>query len=126
MQRIKPFEVNVEVNKKKVNFDKDTGCSVSIVNEKKFNEMREENKCPKLNESKPFLKSYLEEKIKIVVVSDVKGNYAQQMKTLSLVVVKGTGPSLLGRGWLDALKLKWDEIKHVNTEAHELHKVLLS
>lgn len=48
MQRIKPFEVNMEVNKKKVNFEIDTGCSVSIMNEKKFNEMWEENKRPKL------------------------------------------------------------------------------
>ena len=57
MQRIKPFEVNVEVNKKKVNFEIDTGCSVSIMNEKKFNEMWKEKKRPKLNESKMSLKS---------------------------------------------------------------------
>ncbi|XP_031432706.1 uncharacterized protein K02A2.6-like [Clupea harengus] len=124
MQRIKPFEVNMEVNKKKVNFEIDTGCSVSIMNEKKFNEMWEENKRPKLNESKMSLKSYTGEKIKVVGVSEVKVNYAQQMKTLPLVVVKGTGPSLLGRGWLEALKLKWDEIKHVKTDAHELQEVL--
>lgn len=57
-------------------------------------------------------------------VSEVKVNYDQQIKTLPLVVVKGAGPSLLGRGWLEALKLKWDEIKHVKTDAHELQEVL--
>ena len=86
--------------------------------------MWKEKKRPKLNERKMSLKSYTGEKIKVVGVSEVKVNYAQQIKTLSLVVVKGTGPSLLGRGWLEALKLKWDEIKHVKTDAHELQEVL--
>ena len=49
----------------------------------------------------------------------MKVNYAQQKKTFPLVVVKGTGPNLLGRGWLEALKLKWDEIKHEVLMKHE-------
>ena len=47
----------------------------------------------------------------------MKVNYAQQKKTLPLVVVKGTGHNLLGRGWLEALKLKWDEIKHADRKS---------
>ena len=57
--------------------------------------------------------------------SEVKVNYAQQKKTFPLVVVKGTGPNLLGRGWLEALKLKWDEIKHVRTQTERLPEVLM-
>ena len=36
--------------------------------------------------------------------------YGDQTATLPLLVVKGEGPSLLGRNWLGALKLDWHEI----------------
>ncbi|XP_063049093.1 uncharacterized protein K02A2.6-like [Engraulis encrasicolus] len=124
IRRVKPFEVKMEVNRKKVNFEIDTGCNVSVINETKFNEMWEENKRPQLKETKLTLKSYTGEKIKVVGVADVEVIYGQQVKTLPLVVVKGTGPSLLGRAWLETLKLKWDEIKHVRTETQGLQQVL--
>ncbi|XP_060786568.1 LOW QUALITY PROTEIN: uncharacterized protein K02A2.6-like [Neoarius graeffei] len=111
---IKLFEVNVEVNRKEVSFEIDTGCSVSVMNETKFNEMWKGNKRPHLKQTQLTLKS----------VADVEVTYAQQVKTLPLVVVKGTGPSLLGRAWLETLKLKWDEIKHVRTETQGLQQVL--
>ncbi|XDV20801.1 hypothetical protein PO909_026043 [Leuciscus waleckii] len=98
IQRIKPFEVTMEVNKKAVPFEIDTGCSVSIMNEMKFNEMWNEKQRPQIRQTKLLLKSYTGEKIKVVGVAKVEINYEQQVKTLPLVVVKGTGPSLLGRG----------------------------
>lgn len=124
IKRIKPFEVTVGVNRKKVNFEIDTGCSVSVMNETKFQEMWKENKRPQIKETKLSLRSYTGEKIQLVGVADVKVTYAQQVKTLPLVVVKGTGPSLLRRGWLENLKLKWDEIRHVRTETQGLQQVL--
>ena len=62
IQRIKPFEVNVEVNKKKVAFEINMGCSVSIMNEVKFKETWEEKQCPSIKQSKLLLKSYTVEK----------------------------------------------------------------
>lgn len=46
IQRIKPFEVTMEVNKKTLHFEIDTGCSVSIMNEMKFKEMWNEKQRP--------------------------------------------------------------------------------
>lgn len=117
IQRIKPFEVTMEVNKKTAHFEIDTGCSVSIMNEVKFNEMWNEKERPQIRQTKLLLASYTGEKIKVVGVAEVEVSYERQIKTLPLVVVKGTGPSLLGRGWLEDLKLKWEEIKNVRTEA---------
>lgn len=125
IQRIKPFEVTLEVNEKTVNFEIDTGCSVSIMNERKFKELWSEKQRPKLKQTKLSLKSYTGEKIKVVGVAKVEVHYEQQVKTLPLVVVEGTGPSLLGRGWLEALKLRWEEIKNVRTEAQSLPEVLM-
>ncbi|XP_041823137.1 uncharacterized protein K02A2.6-like [Melanotaenia boesemani] len=124
VKRTKPFEVKMEVNKKKVNFEIDTGCSVSVMNETKFKGMWKEHKRPQLRGTKITLRSYTGEEMKVVGVADVEVTYAQQVKILPLVVVKGTGPSLLGRAWLKTLKLKWDEIKYARTETQGLQQVL--
>ena len=42
--------------------------------------------------------------------------YKAQQATLPLVVVTGTGPSLLGRNWLAAILLDW---KSIGTVAHQ-------
>ncbi len=46
IRRVKPSEVNIEVNTKTVLFEIDMGCSVSIMNEGKFNETWKEKQCP--------------------------------------------------------------------------------
>lgn len=124
IEKVKPFEVNMEVNKKIVNFEIDTGCSVSIMNESKFKETWKKEQRPQLKQTKLTLKSYTGEKISVVGVAEVEVKSEEQVKTLTLVVVKGAGPSLLGRGWLEAIKLKWDEIKHMRTEGLTLQEVL--
>ena len=37
--------------------------------------------------------------------ANAKVQYKSQMGTLPLIVATGTGPSLLGRDWLQAIKL---------------------
>lgn len=125
IQRVEPFEVKVEVNGKRVKFEIDTGCSVSLMNETQFRELWPAHSRPQIEQSKLSLKSYSGEKITVLGVAQVEVHYTNQKKTLPLVVVKGTGSNLLGRGWLKELKLKWDEIKHVKTEAQALQDVLL-
>lgn len=106
-QKVKLFEVNIEVNKKSVNFEIDTGCSVSIMNESKFKEKWDAKQCPQIKQTKLILKSYSGEKNSVVGVAEVEVKHARQVKRVPLVVVKGSGASLLGRGWLEAIKLKW-------------------
>lgn len=47
--------------------------------------------------------------------TDVQIVYRGQTATLPLVVVKGDGPTLLGRNWLTKIKLKWEEIHYTTT-----------
>ncbi len=48
----------------------------------------------------------------------------EQAACLPLIVIKGKGPSLLGRDWLSALRLDWKEIFKVKTETSALVSVL--
>ena len=41
---------------------------------------------------------------------------------ISLVIVEGSGPSLLGRDWLSLIKLDWKQINQMHT--HLLQSVL--
>ena len=49
--------------------------------------------------------------------------YEQQELVLPLIVVDGDGPPLLGRNWLQQLKLNWHTIFHMS-EADTLSDVL--
>ena len=57
---------------------------------------------------------------------DVEVVYQDVQKPLTVLVVEGQGPSLLGRDWLLELKLNWSEIQQIQaTEVSSLQSVLL-
>ena len=45
----------------------------------------------------------------------IKVQYGEQTETLKLIVVSGRGPSLLGRDWMQKLRLHWQNIIHQNS-----------
>ena len=47
-----------------------------------------------------------------ITLSGLKLQYGKQTKALKLIVVSGSGPSLLGRDWLQKLCLDWQNIYH--------------
>ena len=54
--------------------------------------------------------------VTIVVLSslEVDVSYEDEMFTLPLIVVQGSGPSFLGRNWLQQIKLNWTKIRVVS------------
>lgn len=60
---MKPFEVKMVVNKRTVHFEIDMGCSVSIMNESKFNEMWKANQHPHIKQTTLTLKPYTRKEI---------------------------------------------------------------
>ena len=103
----KPYRVNVTINEKPIAMEIDTGASITLVSERTFRDHWPQSK---LAPSRITLRSYSGESIPVVGSVDVIVEYDNQSATLPLLVVKGEGPSLLGRNWLGSIKLNWHEI----------------
>ena len=75
----------------------DTGASVSIMAEATYHKL-----CPGrgLSTTHIRLQTYSKEPITVVGSVNVQVSYDGQTAQLPLVVVKGDGPTLLGRNWL--------------------------
>ena len=68
------------------------------------------------------LRTYSGESLTLVGETDVKARYGQQVAFLKLIVVKGKGPNLFGRNWMQNLKLKWKEIFHLHITGRTSHE----
>ena len=109
---VKPIMVEVQINGRPVEMELDTGSAVTILNEITWKETLGR---PKLQKSNNQLKSYSGHQI--AILGDVKAKVTanQQTKVLTATVA-GTGHNnLLGRDWLQVLKLNWAEIVAVNS-----------
>ncbi len=103
--------------KSKVNFELDTGASVSVISEETWkNDLNE----IKLQESDIKLTTYTGELLKVIGKVEVEVSYDKQSAQVPLHVLKGNGPSLMGRNWLHSIRLNWGSINKVNSKLDEL------
>ena len=77
-----------------------------------------------MNRSPPILKAtpvklstYTGEHLPILGTVDVTVEYNSQKAELAIIVVKGSGPNLLGRDWLSIIGLDWSKINSVSSTA---------
>lgn len=113
--KVKLITAELRVHGENVKFEVDTGCSITLMNESQFSAQWKNAKKPKVGQTSLKLKTYTGEEIKVLGVAEVNVRCQKQQKTLPLYVVSGTGPSLLGRSWLEQLKLNWAEIHNMNS-----------
>ena len=64
--------------------------------------------------SSVLLKTYTNELMSVVGELQVAVQYGEQTETLKLIIVSGRAPSLLGRDWMQKLRLHWQNIFHQN------------
>ncbi len=62
------------------------------------------------------LSTYTGENLPILGTVNVAVEYNSQTANLAIIVVKGTGPNLLGRDWLSTIRLDWSKINSVNSD----------
>ena len=115
----------MEVNKQPIKMELDTGAIVSLVSEVTWGQQLQK---PALEPCPFVLKGYPNNKLDILGMCQVHVTVGGVTKQLPLVVCKGNGLSLLGRNWLEELKLNWQEIARINgvtkPPADSLNKLL--
>ena len=109
--------VTPDVNGVPLRMELDTSASVSLIS---IEVWQSDLKGVPLESPRIVLKTYTGEKLEFEGQVMVQVRYQDQEATLPLLVVKGTGPSLLGRNWLQIIRLNWGEIKHVSSELDNL------
>ena len=106
--KLQPIMVELTLNGEQTAMELDTGAAVSVISSaakaKLFPQLKPES-------TSVILATYTGEKISVLgqIMVDVK--YGKQHKQLPLYVVKGDGPSLLGRNWLTEINLNWKSLK---------------
>ena len=117
-----PILVNRFLQGSPVEFELDTGAAVTVMSETKFIQLFPNHS---LQHSSIDLKTYTGEAMEIVGETTIRVSYAdQEPKMLSLVVVAGCGPSLLGRNWLQQFVLDWRSVKAVLIDSDPLRRLL--
>ena len=85
----------------------DTGASLSVISETTYKSL---STVLPLQPTQAKLCTYMGESLGVLGSISVSVLHNQQQKQLSLLVVSGDGPSLLGRDWLTQLQLDWTAI----------------
>ena len=99
-----PITVQLGINSVPVSMEVDTGAEVSVMSEEVFSKLFPKQE---LNSSRSQLQSYTDGRIPVCGETTVQVQYQAQSARLPIIVVKGDQPSLLGRNWLQHLKLDW-------------------
>ena len=103
--------MTVNVNGQAISMEFDTGASISIASRETFEQIREGELHLELEQPTIRLQTYTGESIKVCGSMVVKVTHNGQTQYLPLDA--RSGPMLLGRNWLEALRLDMRSIFHV-------------
>ncbi len=108
--KVAPLTITLAVNESDAQFEVDTGCGVTIMNRSNFAKLGEPDKIPELKTCSVNLKTYTGQALTVLGSAQVEVRYNGTVKQLPVVVVPGTGPNLLGRGWIKELGMEWEAL----------------
>ena len=101
--------INIHLNQVPVEMELDTGASRSVINRNTYQDIIAVSQVP-IVKSSAKLKTYMGEYIPVLGTIDVIVKYREKEVELSVLVVDGTGPNLLGRDWLSKLSINLGEV----------------
>ena len=102
-----PLYAEVLLNGIPIRMEVDTGAAVSLIPITKFRSSF--NDLP-LKTSEVTLRTYTGELMDVKGEIDLDVQYDDQKKSLPLIVIAGNGPILLGRNWLQHIRLDWKKL----------------
>ena len=100
----------------------DTGAAVSLITEQQQQELFPS---AVLHPSSVTLRTYTAERLPVVGEMHVQVQYSNQTKDLPLLVVRAVGPALLGRDWLQHIRLDWAKIAYSTVASSSALSILL-
>ena len=116
--------LDVSINGIHVDMELDTGASLSILSEKTYQDIAQQTDISPLEESQVTLKTYTGEVIIVLGITKVNARYDTQEQRLCIHVVKGEGPDLMGRDWLDHFTVTLGEVNHLAQSWEPLQSML--
>lgn len=117
--RTLPYTTDIIVDGKPVKMEIDTGAAVTIISKQTFDKHYRGGTEPTIVHSSDTLSTYTGEKISIFGIANVEVSAKGKSTQLPLTIVSGNGPTLLGRNWLDKIKINWSKINNVSTQHYE-------
>ena len=100
-----PFLVIVDIDGQTLEMEEDTGAAISLMSETAFRNLWGNSEQPSLRWSPIRLTTYTGESTQARGSYYVTVTYGNNTHQLQLLVVPRDGPTLLGRNWLDVVKL---------------------
>lgn len=102
-----PIQLQVYIDGVLVIMELDTGAAVSIVSESTFRRLWSGKV---LERSGIRLCTYSGESLRVIGTWEAEVRYNNQIDKLSVIVLEGAGPSLLGRDWLQRFRIDWKSV----------------
>ena len=114
----KSWSVELEIEGTPVHMEIDTGATLSVMNQATYDAlwMMQDDSAQKIKPTDAKLRTYSGEKHDVVGAIDVDVKYQSTSVKSNLVIVKGDGPTLMGRDWLQHIRLDWAQLNNVDAE----------
>ena len=104
---LEPIKNTIQVQEVALEMELDTGATVSVMSLQQFRQLSSSTKIMANARSKETF-------VQPVGVAHVKVQYGQQRAELPIYIMREKGPPLLGRQWLQAIRLDWHRIFGLN------------
>ena len=118
-----PYVVELFINGAPLQMEVDTGAAMTLISEKTYRNLWKQP--PKLKPKSIRLRTYSGQQMVVLGTLNVQVKYEAQSADVPLVVVKGSGPSLLGRNWLEHIRLNWKKLQvNYTTKYRMLEEIL--
>ncbi|CAB4036155.1 Hypothetical predicted protein [Paramuricea clavata] len=118
-----PYVVDVLVSNESLKMEVDTGAAVSVMNEDTYTSLKKKHPNLELKESKVRLNTYTGEQVKVLGQLETSVKYEDQEGVWPLLVITGKGPNLIGRNWLQKIKINWKNLFQLKEDKNTSVKV---